>query len=299
MPKKRSSNPNWNRKATDEETRTYLIRATTRLSRHLTNHLAGDFAASDDVAALLRTLCGDDDLIGRAITQLGLTDPAIFMTKPPELTKGTHLTVGRFPTFETYEQPEYREHTPPVATTLTQWLKSPGAYFTEKSANSAQTSQKARTWANMLSGISNTWGSHASRWIPPWIEQSQLVGVEGLDLATYVIETAAIVVEDSLRHLLHEMGAGDMAPAPRALPVRPLHIGWLQAKLEADGTFEFSVLGGPHGGTPDGAYPLAQMEHGDHLVLFTVTRIAGVTRMDYHQLRREKDSSPNPPRGEA
>lgn len=277
MAKGQHQNKEWNREATKEETLEYLVRATSRLSRHLTAHFDGDFAAIDDVAAILRTLCGDG-LIKRAIDCLELTDPSLLISKPPELSKGTHISIGNFPCSETYAKPSRPEHQAPRPSTLLTWLQSPAAYITETSKRGGKehTSQRMRPWSGLIADISNTWGSHASPLIPPWMDTSQVIGVQELDLPGYVIERAAVAVEVSLTLLMQEVDLPEMAPAPRLGPTRPAHVDWLDIRRVDKERLHIDLIAGTDDGVPDGLYKLIRVEYGTHSVGFDLLRIDDV-----------------------
>ncbi|VXB74600.1 hypothetical protein [Pseudoclavibacter sp. 8L] len=267
MPKSRHQRQDWNRKASKQETYDYFVRASVRFTRHFTSYREGEFAAIDDVVALMRTLCGDG-LIARAIETFELTDPVLYTSKAPERSATTHLTVGNLPFL--IEQSESTQ------TTLTGWLKSPAAIFTETGGSGGkQRSQRIRSWSDLLAGISNTSGSHASEWIPKWIEETRLVGIDTLNLAGYLVEFAAAVVEHCLADLLTELGEAEHAPNRHPIPIRPVNLAWLHLYLDDQKLMHLEFFGGSHEGTPDGKYTLIRVRQGGLEVGMDLIRSGG------------------------
>lgn len=236
------------RQVRDVELRTDLIRVTRRLTRHLDSHVSGEPTAIDDVASVLRILCGHgtgNDLITRAIRRLGATDPLISVGLPPEPVKGTFMSFG--------SMPEVRFDNGNRLSTYSRWLHEVAVVHTEHDGRTTRLQ-----WAKLIYEIANTRGAHATESIAPWVDESHLLGVSDLGLTDYLIERVAVVVEDRLRMMLTEIGEADSAPAIRRLPLHPANIQWLRLTPRG-GVIDIEMVAGSHEGTPEGDYPLLRL----------------------------------------
>ncbi|VXB29293.1 hypothetical protein [Pseudoclavibacter sp. 8L] len=228
-----------------------VIRARHRLSRHIDSHLAGDYAAIDDIAAVMRTLCAQgkgDDLLRRFIKRFELADVPLFLSQAPEASSGVQVVVGSFPNL--------RPDNGAVGSSLLNWLTTPAACFIDKNGRTT-----SMTWAKLIGAIGNTWGSHATEHFAPWIDQSALHGVSGLTLTDFMLERAATIVEDCLGELLIAQGSPLHARMKRILPVRPTDMGWMRIIALPGDLVEIEFKGGPSRHDPeDGVYPLVRVE---------------------------------------
>jgi len=207
-----------------------LRRATHRLSRHITDHLNGEFAAIDDVAALLRTLCAKgagDKLIMRVVRSYGIEPAQMSYARPVEGLPGTVLELGAVP--------QLRAHAPShVTLSLLEWLDTPALIAAERIDAPLPATHKRHTWQQLINDLANVRGSHATQTIAAWLDVASLGGVHDISLADYIIESAAVVVEDTLRYTLSKLGHPEDAPEMRQLPVRPVGVDWI--RIGSDGS---------------------------------------------------------------
>lgn len=260
-----------------DELREAFIRSTHRLSRHISDHLAGEYAAIDDVAALLRTLCAfgrGDGLVDRVVRQFKLTPPRIRYERAADPITGTQVTLGALPLI--------RSDNGSFDVTLNEWLRTPAAAFVDP-ATSRRTEMR---WEKLIGQAANTWGSHATEVIAPWFDASQLINVHELTMVDYMIERASLAVEDRISYLLRELGEDLHAPPLRALPVRPVGIEWLRVSIRDGNVLDIEALGGGHSGTPDGLYPLIRVQREGIEAGLDMLRLGGQDALTISPIRK-------------
>lgn len=248
-----------------------LIRATHRLSRHLTDHLNGEFAAIDDVAAVLRTLCSKgagDKLIMRVVRSHGIEPRTISYAYPVQAKPGTILELGAVP--------QLRPHAPShVRLSLLEWLDTPALVAANRIDAPFPAAHKRLTWAQLINDLANVRGSHATQTIAPWLDVASLGGVHDISLADYIVESAAVIVEDTLHYTLTELGHAGDAPVLRLLPVRPVGVDWL--RIAADGQLLHIEANSFTTGwdAPDGEHRILAFEAGGRTLGTTVVLRGG------------------------
>lgn len=235
-----------------------LVRLTFRLSRHINDHFGGEYAAIDDVAAALRTLCATgkgNKLIQRVVNASALSIPPISFAEPVRAGDGTILEVGAIPQLKPYA-PNH------AVLSLLDWLETPALVAAYDMSRPLPGKVQRCTWSDLINELANVRGSHATQWIERWLVPAQLGGVSGVALTDYLIESAALVVEDQLRHILHALGHGLKAPEARIIPVpqRPLGVDWFRIR-NADQKLEIECAPFVNSWTkPNGVYEMIRFD---------------------------------------
>lgn len=212
--------------------RDLLVRATHRLSRHLTDHLSGEFAAIDDVAAVLRTLCAKgrgDKLIQRVCHAWSVEVPLVWVSDVVAPVPGTILEIGGLPNLRQNDPSE-------TSMTFLAWLNTNASVVVRNIDRPWPADNHRLTWAGLINDLANLQGSHATQVMPDWIETTTISGVHNLSLADYLIETIGVIVEDILRRILESLGLPEHGPRVRLIPVRPTGVSWLRIESEPDGS---------------------------------------------------------------
>lgn len=231
---------------TDDEVRQAFVRLSFRLSRHLTDHYAGELAALDDTAAVLRTLV-KDDVLGRVIKRFEIENPTLEVGPAPEKREQTQLSMG---SVEVHRQWEGERIARSVQVGYDIWRVRNCLV-----GRHPKHGLRAYTWLDLIGAYANTWGSHFSHTMPQVIDEASINGVGGTSLVAYLIESAAASTERVVAAVAASIHLPEAAAPARPFPRTPVPLAWLHV-ADASGTeVDVAMLPGIAEEAPDGVYP--------------------------------------------
>ncbi|TFD60311.1 hypothetical protein [Cryobacterium sp. Hh38] len=240
-----------NRNLSQDELKDRLVRASHRLSRHLSNFIAGNIGAGDDLAAILRTVVctgKGDDVIGRVVKAFHLTSPKLVISPPANGELSTMFSVGSLPIPEGFG--ELPEGTPEVAT-FHEWRDRVCLVIERDDSGT-----RVFTWGRFIATAANTWGSHTAATIPLELDETRMHLFGNRPIDEYLLVQAAMVVEWVLESLLMELNLH--GPAVRATDTTPVMLAWLRIH-DLGRQAEVRAIPGLRHGTLPGEYPILEV----------------------------------------
>ncbi|MEJ7633544.1 hypothetical protein [Aeromicrobium sp.] len=205
----------------DDEFKQFLVRLQERLGSHTASLHAGRLSATDDLAAVLRTLLtrgAGDDVVRKAIKRFSLQEPIVLVSAPITRQRNLKLAFGALPVGI---DDSGDEHTNYVG--VLDWINS-------LALSKEGLHREYYTWAQLITAYANTNGSHLSRTVPDVLHEVVVDQVGEVDLGVYLIWCAAVLADEALRDVIQQLGMAQVDPATPPL----LAITWMMLSVNAD-----------------------------------------------------------------